>query len=344
MRRFFVLACLVLGMSSCSTEYQSRQINEVQIESYELVENSGIRAIHATDTTKVYFGSSYGYGYFENDKIVHAAIKYQDSIPLHFRSIAFNGKDHFLLSIGNPAVLYKSVFDSKKVVYTESHEKVFYDSMKFFDEMNGIAMGDPTEDCLSIILTHDGGETWTKIPCNKLPKITEGEAAFAASNTNVALFENHAWLASGGSKARVFHSADYGRSWDVYSTPMQQGGKMTGIFSMDFYDQERGIIFGGNWEDQAANNGNKAVSIDGGITWSLLTDGDGPGYRSCVQFISGSNAKGIFAVGIPGISYSADGGLTWQHIDKKDFYTIRLVPNKNIAWLAGKGKIAKMTW
>ena len=44
-------------------------------------------------------------------------------------------------------------------------------------------MGDPTADCISIIITRDGGQTWNKIPCSQLPKSKEGEAAFAASNT-----------------------------------------------------------------------------------------------------------------------------------------------------------------
>lgn len=341
MHRFFVLVCLVLGMSSCSTEYQSRQINEVQIESYELLEKSGIRAIHATDSTKVYFGSSYGYGYFENDKIVHGPAKYQDSIPLQFRSIAFNGKDHFLLSIGNPAVLYKSVFDSKKVVYTESHEKVFYDSMKFFDEMNGIAMGDPTEDCLSIILTHDGGETWTKIPCDKLPKITEGEAAFAASNTNIKVLGKTAWIVTGGTKARVFKTTDLGESWAVYDTPIIQGKGPQGIYSVDLADENNGIIIGGDYSKPEENKANKAITTDGGVSWTIVADGQDPDYRSCVQYVPGTHGKEVFAVGKTGISFSGDGGTTWKKISDEGFYTIQFV-NNNFAWVAGNRKIGKL--
>ena len=119
---------------------------------------------------------------------------------------------------------------------------------------------------------------------------------------------------------------------------------MTGIFTMDFYDQKNGIIFGGDWENQENNNGNKAFTQDGGKTWELLTDGSGPGYRSCVQYIPGSKGKGIIAVGIPGISYSSNGGQTWQEIEQTYFYTIRFATSGKVAWLAGKDKIARMEW
>jgi hypothetical protein len=117
---------------------------------------------------------------------------------------------------------------------------------------------------------------------------------------------------------------------------------MTGIFSTDFYDQNTGIIFGGDWENQGDNTGNKALTQDGGVSWNLLTDGTGPGYRSCVLYIPGSEGKGLIAVGIPGISYSSNSGQTWQEIDKTDFYTIRFTPSGKVAWLAGKNKLAKM--
>ena len=127
-----------------------------------------------------------------------------------------------------------------------------------------------------------------------------------------------------------------------YETSMNQGGKMTGIFTMDFLDENNGIIFGGDWENQESNTANKAITQDGGKTWELLTDGQGPGYRSCVQYVPNTKGKGIVAVGIPGISISSNGGLTWKEINQTYFYTIRFAPAGKVAWLAGKNKIARM--
>jgi len=119
---------------------------------------------------------------------------------------------------------------------------------------------------------------------------------------------------------------------------------MTGIFSVDFYNDSLGIIWGGNWEEQSANSKNKAITKNGGETWTLLADGEFPGYRSCVQFVPHSGGNEIFAVGIPGIAYSYDQGENWIPLSNESFYTIRIPEKGNIAWLAGKNKIGKMTW
>src|SRR5690606_30831511 len=122
-------------------------------------------------------------------------------------------------------------------------ENVFYDSMAFWNEKEGIAMGDATDSCLSILITRDGGNHWEKLKCDLLPKVERGEAAFAASNSNIALFGDHAWIATGGKRARVFHSADKGKSWEVFDTPILQGRAMTGIYSIAFFDEKTGVIF-----------------------------------------------------------------------------------------------------
>ena len=85
--------------------------------------------------------------------------------------------------------------------------------MKFWNESEGIAIGDPVENCMSVIITRDGGNTWEKLPCEILPEVEKGEAAFAASNSNIAVFGNHAWVATGGRKSRVMHTADKGKTW-----------------------------------------------------------------------------------------------------------------------------------
>jgi len=79
-------------------------------------------------------------------------------------------------------------------------------------------------------------------------------------------------------------------------------------------------------------------------TLTLINDGKDPGYRSCVQFAPNSGGNEIFAVGMPGISYSSDKGKSWKQLSNKSFYTIRIPDSGNMAWLAGKNKIGKMNW
>lgn len=268
----------------------------------------------------------------------------KDTIKMEFRSIAQTSTSIFVLTIANPALLYKFSKDlsQKKLVYEEKHEKVFYDSMQFWNDKEGIAFGDPIENCLSVIITRDGGETWTKIPCTKLPKVADGEAAFAASNTNIIIKGTNTWLVSGGKKSRVFFSSDKGNSWNVYETPIVQGEAMTGIFTADFYDSKIGFIAGGNYDKPNQNFQNKAITNDGGKTWKLVGEKQGFGYASCIQFVPKSNGKQLVCVGANGLFYSKDSGATWiQFLKDPTFFTLRFV-DENTAIAAGKDKIDKL--
>lgn len=347
--RLMALCFIIILVASCSSNHKNTTALPETIDPIftEFPISCSIRALEVVDENTVWFGGNKGmYGYTKDGGTQwHIDSMVMNGKLLEFRAIAITSESIFLLNVGSPAYLLKS--DDKgaswKIVYQENHPDIFYDCMRFWDDDNGIAMGDPIDGCLSVIIAEDGGNHWKKVDCSVLPATTEGEAAFAASNTNISLFGNHAWIASGGKKARIFHSPDQGKSWKVYDTPIQQGGTMTGIFSVDFYDEYSGIVFGGDWENQVDNTGNKAITHNGGASWNLLTDSAGPGYRSCVRYIPGSEGQGIIAVGIPGISYSSNGGYSWQEIDKTDFYTIRFTPSGKAAWLAGKNKLAKMT-
>jgi len=350
MMKYIVASLSILFLIACNPEKESAgllpEFFNPEFTDFQI--NSSIRALESIDSTTAWFAGSGGIFGYTNDAGQHWKI---DSIQINgnsmeFRAIAVTDKAVFLLNVGSPAYLLKSVDegDNWDIVYKDDHKDIFYNSMKFWDSENGIAVGDPVEGCLSVIITKDCGNSWRKLDCSELPATAEGEAGFAASNTIISIYGDQVWLATGGKKARIFHSPDKALSWDVYETPIQQGGKMTGIFSVDFFDEKQGIIFGGNWENQSDNMSNKAITHDEGKTWQLISDGENPGYRSCVQFIPNSKGKGIIAVGIPGISYSNDSGGNWQHISKQNFYTIRIVPGANVAWLAGKNKISRMEW
>jgi len=349
---YYLLSFLLLCACSVTPAEQSDKppkIDKEQVTIQTFPMECNIRAIIAADENTLWFGGSNGqFGYTEDGgEHWHIdSIRHTDQPDLEFRGIAKTPNAVFLLAIGSPALLFKTEDQGENwsVVYREDHPDAFYDAIAFWNDKAGIAMGDPTEDCLSIILTTDGGDSWTKIPCEDLPPAADKEAAFAASNSNIALVGNHAWIVSGGGSARVFHSPDRGASWEVFDTPIVQGGKMTGIFTADFYDAKRGIIFGGDWEDQSQNSKNKALTADGGKTWTLIADGQEPGYRSSVQYLPDSDAQGILAAGIPGISYSADGGQRWAALSDSSFYTIRVCDSGKAAWLGGARKIGRMSW
>ncbi len=344
-KTYFLLTFFVLFIScKLLQESKSTFYNSVKIDTL-LKDKISIRPI-SVSSDKVWYAADknrVGYLSLMNANKMERTIN-KDSLKIEFRSSAQTSNSIFVLSVGNPALLYKFSKNlvHKKLVYEEHNEKVFYDSMQFWNDNEGIAIGDPTENCFSIIITRDGGETWQKLPCEKLPKLADGEAAFAASNTNIIVKGNSTWLVSGGKKARVFYSPDKGITWMVYDTPIVQGATMTGIFTADFYDNNIGFVAGGNYEKPNQNFQNKALTTDGGKTWKLVGEQQGFGYASCVQFVPNSNGKQLVSVGASGLFYSKDQGKTWSQLSTDStLYTIRFI-NDFTAIAAGKDKIVKL--
>jgi photosystem II stability/assembly factor-like uncharacterized protein len=348
MKRIGIAVIVSILLISCkSTQISNEKIfSSVQIDTL-LKDKTSIRPITVSDEKVWYAADKSRVGYVSlKDASKMERLINKDSLKLEFRSIAQTTNAIFVLNVGNPAILYKfsKNLNQRKIVYQEKHEKVFYDSMQFWNDNEGIAIGDPIENCFCIIITRDGGETWTKIPCEKLPKMEEGEAAFAASNSNIIIKGGDTWLVSGGKKSRVFYSPDKGNSWKVYETPIVQGEAMTGIFTADFYNNKIGFIAGGNYEKPKQNFQNKALTTDGGKTWKLVGENTGFGYASCVQFVPNSNGNQLVSVGASGLFYSYDKGNSWKQFSTDpSFYTIRFV-NNNTAIAAGKDKIIRIVF
>ena len=166
------------------------------------------------DSTCWFAGSNNKFGYTNDfgNTWKENVIKY-DTFDLEFRSISVTNNSVFIFSIGSPALLFK--INKKtlnyKLVYIETNEKAFFDSMQFWDDENGIAVGDPIENCMSVIITRDGGNNWNKISCEYLPSSKEGEAAFAASNTNISLVDQKAFVVTGGKEANILVGSEYGK-------------------------------------------------------------------------------------------------------------------------------------
>ncbi len=168
MKNILVTLTLVLGLMSCEKKempFIPRDINTVQIKT--LFEDSllNIRALEVDKHGSVFFATSSGQlgsiskeNTNENVSFLHQ-FKH-DTISPNFRSLSVTNKATFVLSIISPALLYKVQKDSLKLVYKEAHPKAFYDAMRFWNDQEGIAIGDSVDGCLSIIITRNGGESW----------------------------------------------------------------------------------------------------------------------------------------------------------------------------------------
>jgi photosystem II stability/assembly factor-like uncharacterized protein len=208
-----------------------------------------------------------------------------DHVPgaesLDFRAVvAFSADEAFLMAAGpgDQSRIYHTSDAGRhwSVQYANTNPKGFFDSMVFWDRTHGVVLGDPIPDeagalKFELLITEDG-ETWTHIPPAQLPPALEGEGAFAASNTCLAILpgnDPNLWFATGGKAARVFRSPDRGHTWQVFDTPIGHGPDSAGIFSIAFRDATHGAIAGGDYKHPEQDGPNLAFTADGGKTWSL---------------------------------------------------------------------------
>lgn len=341
MRLLHFLVTLVF-VWSCSETSKSTPFTSVEIAIiYE--DTLSIRAIEIMGDNLGYAANKGTFGNIDlkSGKIRENIEKYHTSIP-EFRAIAHTSSNFFMLSVANPALLYKTGDNGRmELVYIEEDEKVFYDAMTFWNDREGIAVGDSMNGCLSIIITRDGGLTWKKLSCSELPMAMEGEGAFAASNTNIKTVGEKTWI--GTTSSRIYFSADKGKTWEIQQTPIVKDEPTQGIYSIDFWDKDLGFAIGGDYTKPENNRANKAITENGGRTWTLVADGKEPSYKSCARFVPNSEGMEIVALGLTGISYSSDRGNTWQMLSEEPFYTLRFL-NDSIAYAAGKNRIAKLVF
>lgn len=269
--------------------------------------------------------------------------------PLDFRDIdAIDAQTAYVLSIGNGPVsrIYKTTDAGATwtMQFQNKDPKGFLDAMSFWDANHGIVFGDSVDGQFYILTTENGGRNWTRIAPANLPHALEGEGAFAASGTNIALYgKTHAWIGTGGAaKARVLRTTDGGRTWQVADTPFA-AGQSTGIFSIAFRDAKHGVIVGGDYTKEQQAIDNLAITADGGVTWKLVKGLSG--FRSVVAYVPGMKTPALVAIGPSGADYSLDDGHTWSPIEGRGFDTFSFVPHKQLGWAAGaNGGLAKLTF
>ena len=239
-----------------------------------------------------------------------------DATTLDFRAVvAFSATEAFLMSAGpgDQSRIYHTTDAGQhwQLEFTNTNPKGFFDSMVFWDAKHGAILGDPIPDesgklKFELLMTDDG-QTWKQIPPAQLPEAKEGEGAFAASNSCLAILSDawrkdsatqpqdlnqNIWFATGGRAARVFHSPDRGQSWQVFDTPILQGPDSAGIFSIAFRDPLHGVIAGGDYKRPNDDGPNLAFTDDGGKTWTL-SDIHPQAYFSAVAYDRKANQSAI---------------------------------------------------
>lgn len=256
-----------------------------------------------------------------------------------FRDIeAFDAGTAIIMAVDTPAVILKTTDAGKtwKKVFEDKRPGMFLDAMEFWNEMSGIAVGDPIDGKIFIARTFDGGETWRGLPDAYYPTAENGEAMFASSGTNVTkLNKQEAVFVTGGKKSRMFI-----RDAKI-NLPVIQGEDFTGANSVAVYDEKNIIIVGGDFTKDTSRKLNCVLTKNKGKTF--ITPATPPfGYRSCVAYITKNK---LACCGTSGVDVSEDGGMNWRNISKESFHVVQKAKKGNAVFLAGaRGRVAMLVW
>jgi photosystem II stability/assembly factor-like uncharacterized protein len=267
---------------------------------------------------------------------------------LDFRAIqALDARRAWLMSAGDAekgqARIYRTTDAGAhwSLVYSTVQKGVFLDALAFWDAQHGIALSDPVDDHLFLLTTNDGGGSWTRVPPERLPATLPGEAAFAASGTCLTVDgQSDVWIGTGGATtARVFHSADRGRTWTVAETPIHAGNASSGVFGLAFRDGRHGIAVGGDYQLVRGGFPNVALTDDGGRTWRVAKGPFPVGYVSGAAYIPGTGH--VIAVGLAGTALSLDYGESWRMVDTVAYNAVRFAAADAGYAVGPKGRVAR---
>ncbi len=314
-----------------------------QVESLETILNDkiSIRALELFDSKVWYSGTDSKFGFvdlknYNNQK----QIKLSED-KLQFRTLAQDKTSFYAVNIESPARFF--TIDKKdlksQIVFRDTAKTAFYDALHFVNDKLAFTFSDADKDHLLKLAVYKNGK-WSMFKNNV--SLNEGEAAFAASNTNISSTKKYLWIATGGKASRILRMNLKDEKFEVFNTPFVQGESSQGMYSIDFFDDRFGIAAGGDYTKQDANVNNIATTHDGGETWQIQASGKNAGYTTCVKIKPGSKGKEIIAVGDKHISYSSDFGKTWKKIsDEKGFFVGEWI-DKNRIVFAGKDRITVM--
>jgi photosystem II stability/assembly factor-like uncharacterized protein len=276
-----------------------------------------------------------------------------DTVPgasrLDFRGIkAFDANTAVIASAGpaerGQARIYRTVDGGKhwSLTWSDSTKGIFLDGVAFWDARHGFTFSDPVDGRLVILTTDDGGSSWARtLPAN-IPPVLPGEAAFAASNTQLAVQgSSNAWIATGGgAEARVFRSKDRGRTWNVSSSGLP-GGVSAGLFGIAFADARHGLAVGGDYAIARGPTDRAVRTSDGGVTWTGASSRP-DGVTTGLVYVPNSLPPVFVAVGAHGTAITRDFGATWMFGDTLTYWSVGFAGRTG--WAVGpRGRVAKFT-
>ncbi|MBC7555936.1 MAG: glycosyl hydrolase, partial [Chryseobacterium sp.] len=231
-----------------------------------LKDKISIRALQIYNGKVWYSGTDSKFGFVDLKNLKNKKqIKLSDK-NLQFRTLAQDKNYFYAINLESPAYFFKiAKKDLKsKIVFKDTLKTAFYDALHFSTNKLAYAFSD-SDASRNLKISVFNNEKWSALKNDII--LNESEAAFAASNTNIASSKNYLWIATGGKSSRIIRMNLKSNNFEVFDTSFIEGTSSTGIYSIDFLDDKFGIAVGGDYTKQSDNLNNIATTTDGGETW-----------------------------------------------------------------------------
>jgi len=182
----------------------------------------------------------------------------------------------------------------------------FANNVIFWNENEGVALGDTLDGYFDDYTTHDGGLTWARVPLANYTGVPAGSGEGGWTGVVDVVGDT---VIFGTNQGNVYISNDRGDHWVASYSGAGTGGTNPGVNEIAFKDSTHGIV------GHSADTGDFDLfsTSDGGATWIPITH-TGTAYDDSLAYLPGT-ANMYVSTGanqnLCGASYSLDGGVSW---------------------------------